>query len=193
MTAFASAAICYFTENGLDPTQVSAQVEGVKTRAEVNEASFDIRKQGAEIGNRVVAIMRTFERELFKVLEAQQTGTVGFLARIEENLLNHQVAVETQVLAPLLERTIKSGVEGNINRLLLEILLLKQDETFTPEKLRASTADYNEQRDRRVVEESRKLLEAAHVTQPTLSTQPLIARPTPPPPKPTIASTAPKT
>ncbi|AMR25509.1 hypothetical protein A0257_22735 (plasmid) [Hymenobacter psoromatis] len=178
---YASAAIEYFALSGLDPT--AAQTKGlVAIGAKVGEASYEIRKQGAEIGNRIVAIQRVFERELFKFLQAQQTGIVGYLERIETNILDHQVAVESQMLAPMMERLVRTGIDSHITRVLTEILMLKtKTSAFVKEELQESTRDYDAQRERRLVSEIRKLLETATLATPKISVRPqLTAAPEPP-------------
>ena len=181
---YASAAIAYFLDNGLDPQALTSLTEGVKTRHEISETGYENRKMVAEVGNRLVSILKSFERELFKVLEAQQGGIFEYLGQIEANILNHQVGVEAQILTPLLERLIATGVETHMSRVLVEVLMLKtRNLEYTLEEARTTRLAYDRERDQQIVAETRKILETARVTRPQGTVKPPLAKPTPPPPK----------
>jgi hypothetical protein len=176
---YASAAIAYFATNGLDPT--SQETQGlISVQAKMSEVSLEIRKQNVDIGNRLVAILRTWEANQYKFMQAQQGEMLGYLENIEANILNHQVAVESQVLAPLLERVVRNGVEVHWTRRLEEVLMLKfniETNPYPAEKLTKSNEYYDRQRDQHLVEELRKLLEASPTTTPILTPKPPIAVP----------------
>ncbi|RZK33104.1 MAG: hypothetical protein EOO61_15885, partial [Hymenobacter sp.] len=150
---YASAAIAYFATNGLDPC--SQETQGLITvQGKVSETSLEVRKQNADIGNRIVAIIRTWEANQYKFMQMQHGSLLGYLENIETNILNQLVALEGQVLAPMLEQLVRAGVETHMNRIMTEILLLRsKDAKFTTEELRNSTADYDGQLDRRLVSE----------------------------------------
>ncbi|RZJ88354.1 MAG: hypothetical protein EOO60_11180 [Hymenobacter sp.] len=176
---YASAAIRYFAENGLDPTKAGVS-EMAQLRTLVGESTYEIRKQNVDIGNRLVAILRTWEANQYKFMQTQQGGIFGYLEDIEANILNHQVAVESRVLAPLLERLVRTGVETHMNRVLTEILLLKLDDKKHPylaADLKNTNADYDGQLDRQLLVEARKLLETASVTAPKATQKPGLAVP----------------
>jgi hypothetical protein len=143
---YASAAITYFTRNGLDPT--SQETSGlISLQAKMSEVSLEIRKQNVDIGNHLVAIMRTWEANQYKFMQGQQGGILGYLENIEVNILNHQVAVESQLLAPM----VRSGVETHLHRMMTEILLLKfkdKDYPFSGVELQQTNLDYDAQLDR---------------------------------------------
>ena len=177
---FASAAIRYFVENGLDPTKTGVS-EIAQLRTLIGESNYEIRKQNVDIGNRLVTILRTWEANQYKFMQTQQGGLLGYLEGIEANILNHQVAVESQVLAPLFERVVRNGVESHLTRMLTEILLLKLDNKkypFLPAELKGTNAEYDGQRDRQLVRELQKLLEAATVATPKRTQKPVVAVPT---------------
>ena len=71
---YASAAIQYFTQSGLDPT--SQEMNGlISVRKKVGEDGQNTRKWMADVGNRIVAILRAFETILYKLLQGQQANT----------------------------------------------------------------------------------------------------------------------
>jgi hypothetical protein len=174
---YASAAIAYFATNGLDPC--SQETQGlISVQAKMSEVGLEIRKQNVDIGNRLVAILRTWESNQYKFMQQQQVGVLDYLEDIETNILNHQVAVESQLFAPMLERLVRSGVETHMNRVLSEIVLLKLKEAkFSLDELKLSTTDYDGQLDRRLVSEVKKLLETATVAAPKRTQKPVLAVP----------------
>jgi hypothetical protein len=184
---YASAAIRYFTQNGLDPTKAGVS-ELAQLRTQIGESAYEVRKQNADIGNRLVAIIRTWEANQYKFMQTQHVGVLGYLEDIEANILNHQVAVESQLLAPIMERLVRTGVETHMTRLLNELLLLKFDDDKYPisdADIAFSNGDYNKQLDTQFVGALRKLLETARVTAPVATKKPVLAVPTlGPPPKP---------
>ncbi|MGI4873070.1 MAG: hypothetical protein ACRYFX_18075 [Janthinobacterium lividum] len=163
---YASAAISYFAQSGLDPT--SQEMNGlISVRKKVGEDGQNTRKWMADVGNRIVAIVRAFEGILYKLLQGQQANTFAYLERIEANILAHQVEVESRVLAPMLERIVKANVESFMNRRLLEILILRsKTQPYTADELSKSSVVLNKQRDEQFVLEMRELLKTATVTQP---------------------------
>jgi hypothetical protein len=189
---YASAAIRYFTQNGLDPTKAGVS-ELAQLRTQIGESAYEVRKQNADIGNRLVAIIRTWEANQYKFMQTQHVGVVGYLEDIEANILNHQVAVESQLLAPMMERLVRTGVETHMTRLLNELLLLKFDDDKYPisdADIAFSNGDYNKQLDTQFVGALRKLLETARVTAPVATKKPVLAVPTlGPPPKPATTTT----
>jgi hypothetical protein len=189
---YASAAIAYFATNGLDPTKAGVS-ELAQLRTLIGESAYEVRKQNADIGNRLVAIIRTWEANQYKFMQTQHIGVVGYLEDIEANILNHQVAVESQLLAPMMERLVRTGVETHMTRLLNELLLLKFDDDKYPisdADIAFSNGDYNKQLDTQFVGALRKLLETARVTAPVATKKPVLAVPTlGPPPKPATTTT----
>jgi hypothetical protein len=55
---YASAAIHYFTQNGLNPTKAGVS-ELAQLRTQFGETTYEIRKQNVDIGNQLVAILHT--------------------------------------------------------------------------------------------------------------------------------------
>lgn len=193
---YASEAIAYFATNGLDPTSQATQGL-ISVQAKMGEVGLEIRKQNVDIGNRLVAILRAWEANQYKFLQAQQSGVLEYLENIEANILNNQGAVESRVLAPLLQRVVRNGVETHLTRVLAEILMLKlnnEKNPYSAETLTRSNAYYDRQRDQQLVEELQKLLEATPSATPTLTQKPAIAVPvTGAPVKPTGTAATPAT
>jgi hypothetical protein len=114
-------------------------------------------------------------------MQAQQGGLLGYLESIEVNILNHQVAVESQLLAPMFEQIIRGGLETHMHRMMTEVLLLKfkdKDYPFSGNDLKLTNADYDGQLDRRFISHMRKLIEEAMVAIPTATQRPALAVPT---------------
>ncbi|WP_223654425.1 hypothetical protein [Hymenobacter psoromatis] len=181
---YASAAIRYFAENGLDPTKTTTLAEGVKTREKLLDVSYDVRKLTGEVGTRIIAILRNFEKENYKYQQAQQGGLFAYLGQIEDNILSYQQMVESQVLAPMLERVIRNGVDTHIARVLTNAVLLKtKDQPLSNEEVNRSTANYDGQRDKQLVVEAQKIADKSPVARPRLTARPALT-PVPAPPKP---------
>lgn len=122
---YASAAIAYFTENGLDPTQdhtslaeLSKQMkEGfAKLGVGVTDGVANVRAHNADIGNRLFALTRNFEKTLYAFQQQQQLATYSYMEAIESNLLRHLVAIDSNVFQPLFEHLIRTEEEASITR-----------------------------------------------------------------------------
>ncbi|MBT2559247.1 hypothetical protein J7E24_15775 [Hymenobacter sp. ISL-91] len=196
-SAYVVAAVHYFAEKGLDPTQ--EQAPGL---AEVTEklASLSIkvdgmqetaRKQSADIGNRVVGMWRTLEKNLYTHLATQQSATNLYLEAIEENLLGKLAATESQLLWPLMERVLAGAGNGLIGRRMTAELLKLMGELVPDSKVPYSVRnefnqELTEMLDRKVVEQSRELLEGLKLTERVRTKRPTVTVAPPsalPPPK----------
>ena len=121
---YASAAIAYFAGTGLDPTkEQTVGLAGVN--AKVDKETLAVRAQNVEIGNRLIGIIRGWEKNLYTFMQQQQQTTYGYLEQIESNILQHQVMVETNLLAPMVEQLFKANLESFITRGLTSQLLVK--------------------------------------------------------------------
>jgi hypothetical protein len=184
---FASAAILYFTETGLDPTKeqpkglanVSDKV-GLETRA--------IRVQNVDIGNRLIAIIRAWEKTLYGFMQLQQGTTLNYLEQIEKNIMTHQVAVETNLLSPLIEQVMQGNIEAYLVRILGEKAQLRGTGE-KPENWPKMHADHNTERDGLLVQALRKFITTNSVPAPKLSVKPAV----PPAPAKAIPTPAPGT
>lgn len=191
---YASAAINYFAETGLDPRKMS-KASLAKIESSILNETFDVREHTATIGNRLVGVIRTFERNMGTMLQQQQGGIFKHLESIERNLLTYLVNVEENLLNTILERVLAGNVENYVNRMMLQIVSLQLDTKrfpFSEAELSKLTSSYDEQRDRQIVVEGRKLLETKKVSRPKTSVAPsLVEIPKAPAPnKPTTGAPA---
>jgi hypothetical protein len=121
---YASAAINYFAQLGLDPTAEASQGLG-EIGAKVSAETLAVRKQNVDIGNRFISIIRTWEANLYGFMKQQELAQNTYLAAIERNLLERMVAMETTVLAPMAEQIIKAALESYVGRFMSERTYLK--------------------------------------------------------------------
>jgi hypothetical protein len=186
---YASAAIAFFAESGLDPTKERpVGLAGVGSK--VDKETLAIRQQNVDIGNRLIAIIRGWEKNLYTFMQQQQQTTYGYLEQIEGNILQHQVTVETNLLAPMVEHLFKSNIEAFITRGLASQLFLKafnQPAESYPKQLAVS----NDERDTQLANQMREFLKTNSVPVPKLTPRRAV---TPVPAKPVApASPAPAT
>jgi hypothetical protein len=116
---YASAAIAFFAQSGLDPTK--EQPKGLANVSDkVGQETRAIRVQNVDIGKRLIAIIRAWEKTLYGFMQLQQGTTLSYLEQIEKNILSHQVAVETNLLSPLIEQVIQGSIESYMARVVGE-------------------------------------------------------------------------
>lgn len=169
---YASAAIAYFAENRLDPTKAPAQSFAHVTKTVAQEAR-SIRVQNVDIGNRLISILRNWEKSLYGFLQQQQGGTLNYLEQIESDILRHQVAVETNILAPMVEMMVKNNLESYIGRVIGERTNLfvtgKKDTEWA-----AANKAVNDDRNQKVVVQMREFIKTNNVPAPTLAPKPQV-------------------
>jgi hypothetical protein len=164
---YASAAIAYFTENGLDPTQdhtslaeLSKQMkEGfAKLGVGVTDGVANVRAHNADIGNRLFALTRNFEKTLYAFHQQQQLTTYSYLELIESNLLRHLVQIDSNVFQPIMEHLLRTEQEAYITRgLATRIILHLKNES---QVWSAQNAKFTEEREEVLVDELRKYLKS---------------------------------
>lgn len=193
---FANAAIAYFTESGLDPRKTT-KFSLAKVEQRVVEETYDVREHNAKIGNRLVGVIRTFERNIGLMIQQQQVGTFKYLEGIERNILGYLVDIEQTMLTTILERVVHGNVENYVNRIMLQILSLQLDEKrfpFSEDKLKELTAGYDKQRDRQIVVESQRIIAEKKAVRPRVTDRPamveILRAPTVAKPVPAAAETA---
>lgn len=121
---FASAAITYCVELGIDPT--AEKVEGVAGVARKVEAGVaNVRAHNADIGNRLYALTRGFEKTIYQFMQQQQHATYSYIEAVESNLLRHLISLETQLLTPMLEQVLRAKFETLAARFIGERSFLK--------------------------------------------------------------------
>lgn len=188
---YASAAIGYFAETGLDPRKM-AKASLAKIENRVVQEAYDVREHNANIGNRLVSIIRTFERNIGTLVQQQQAGTFKYLEAIERNILTYLVNIEENLFSTILERVLSNGIESHMSRIILQTISLQlKNKPFTPESLKEITLNYDHQRDAQLVIAGQKLLESKRVERPKVSLKPTIVELLKPPAKPTTGGTVP--
>jgi hypothetical protein len=190
-TDYTSAAIAYFAENGLDPRKM-AKASLAKIENRVVQEAYDVREHNANIGNRLVSIIRTFERNMGTMIQQQQAGTFKYLEGIERNILTYLVNIEENLFSTILERVLSNGIESNMTRIILQTISLQlKNKPYTPESLKEITLNYDRQRDEQLVIVGQKLVESKRVERPKISLKPTIVELPKPPAKPTTGGTVP--
>ena len=171
-TKYASAAIAFFAENGLDPTKERPAGLAEITATVIKEARTT-RVQQVEIGNRTISILRAWEKGLYGFLQQQQGGTLNYLEQIENDILRHQVALETNFLSPMVEMLMKNNIETYIGRVIAERTGLHMTGKKESEWDAANRA-MNDDRDQQLVVQMREFIKNNNVPTPKLASKPLV-------------------
>ena len=173
---YASAAISYFAENGLDPT---ANISGglAKVNAVVEKETLLGRDHAAVIGNRLMSVIRTWERNLYLFLQEQQTSNLNYLEQIENTLHRQQTAVETNMLAPMVSLLLKAEAELTYLR-ELNVSTIMRAKNVDEARLTQVIDAEAEKVLKKQVEKLREFLVTNHVAQPRPTPKPGIT-PTP--------------
>ena len=167
---YASAAIAYFAESGLNPKAARNEtLAGFALR--LKDEGRAGRQQTVDVGNRLISIMRTWEKANYQFMQQLQAGTVNHLEQIESNLLQQLVALESSYFVPLVEMIMKSNIETFFGRVIGEKMDLRvrgkeESEWAEPHKR------LNEHRDKQLVELMRDFIQNNRVDKPTLSPKP---------------------
>ena len=169
---YASAAIAFFAEAGLNPTKERPAGLAEVTATVIKEARTT-RVQQVEIGNRTISILRAWEKALYGFLQQQQGGTLNYLEQIENDILRHQVALETNFLSPMVEMMVKSNIEIYINRVLTERTNLRVSGSEQA-GWAAANKGLNDDRDAQIVVQMREFIKTNGVPVPQLAPKPLV-------------------
>ena len=124
---YANAAIAYFAENGLDPTaNVSEGLAGLN--AAMLKETMQGRAQAALIGNRIMSVMRTWEKNQYTFMQEQQAKLLNYLEQMENTLHRQHTAVETNLLTPMASMLINTELEVDTLRDLgaTAVMILKK-------------------------------------------------------------------
>lgn len=191
---YASAAIAYFTENGLDPRQDHTSLEAISKQMKdgfallgvaVTDGVANVRIHNADIGNRLYAIVRNFEKTLYAFQHQQQLTTYSYMESIESNLLRHLVAIDSDVFQPLFEHLFRTEQEAFITRSMAARIYLKLIDK--PTLLNEQNAKFNEEREEVVVSRLREFIKDHKLATPHSNSKPGA---TPVPTKPTAPAPA---
>jgi len=184
---YASAAISFFAERGLDPTKEHMNIEGVAIK--VGEGVANVRAHNADIGNRLFALTRSFEKTIYLFMQQQEHNMNLYLEGIEGNIIRRLVSIEDNLLLPLIERVLRGAGDAYIGRSLGERIyleILKQPASLWKEQDDMLTGE----REQVLIAELRKLM-TNHAIPAAKSTRRPAA--TPVPPKPVTPAGAPAT
>ncbi len=187
---YANAAVAYFAESGMDPTK-ERPLGLASISSKVSEETLKIREQNVEHGHRLISIIRGWEKNLYGFMQQQQLSTNTYLELIESNILRHQVLVESNLLAPMVEQVVTAKTEARLARVVGEHSHLKIMGLPLTD-LAWVTDDHDEVRDRDVTEQMRKHMEINPVPVPKPTMKPAIT-PVPPKPVATVPATPPVT
>lgn len=128
---YASAAITFFAQSGLDPTkELPADLATVSQKVEAGVSN--VRSHNADIGNRLYALTRGFEKTLYQFMQQQQHATYAYIEAVEGNMLRYLVSLETSLLGPMIELIIKAKLEAYAARIVSErayLEILKKPDT----------------------------------------------------------------
>ena len=184
-TKYASAAIAYFAGSGLDPTKGRPQ-ELANLSSKMGQDMLKLWMQNMENSDGIVSVIRGWEKNLYGFMQQQQMSLNTYLERIESNVLRHQVLVESNLLAPMVEQVVTAKIEAELNRAILERLYteLGKNNALSFEDAHQR---HMEVRDKHLVNELRELMEKYPVPEPQPTTKPAI---TPVPTKPVVAAPA---
>lgn len=169
---YVSAAIAYFAQTGLDPTKDQpASLAGVSMK--VSQETLAVRTLNVDIGNRVIGIIRAWEKSSYEFLKQQQTGVLNYLQQIESNVLRHQVAIESNFLAPMVEQLFKANIEASITRGLASELFVRAA-NLPAGSAQKQDAQLDAERDEQLVLQLREFIKTNSVPAPTLSPKPQV-------------------
>jgi hypothetical protein len=169
---YASAAIAYFAQSGLNPTkELPKGLANVDEK--VSQETRAIRVQNVDIGNRLIGIIRAWEKTLYAFMQLQQSTTLGYLEQIEKNIMAHQVAVETNLLGPMIEHVIRGRIEAYMARVLSEKTNLQITEG-KQSNWAEMNGDHNGDRDNLLVNAMRDFIKTNNVPAPKLSVKPAV-------------------
>ena len=146
---YASACIKYFARIGLDPTaEASEGLAGLN--ATLLKETMQGRAQAALIGNRLMSVIRTWEKNLYTFLQEQQVKSLNYQEQVENTLHRQHTAVETNLLTPMASMLIRAEIEQTDIRYLSALALMKLN-------------NYSEARQELVLAEGLKVLAKEHV------------------------------
>ena len=167
---YASAAIAYFAESGLNPTAAQGETLASFSNRQKEEGRAN-RQQTVDVGNRLVAIMRTWEKANYAFMQQLQAGTVNHMEQIESNLLQQLVGLESSYFVPLVEMIMKNNIEIYFARVIgekTELVVRGQKDAEWAEGHKL----LNDSRNKQLVELMRNFIKNNRLEKPTLSPKP---------------------
>ena len=167
---YASAAIAYFAESGLNPTAAQGETLASFSNRQKEEGRAN-RQQTVDVGNRLISIMRTWEKANYAFMQQLQAGTVNHMEQIESNLLQQLVGLESSYFVPMVQMMVQTNVELYITRVIAERTGMsvtgKKDTEWD-----AANQSTTRNRDQQVVIQVRDFIKNNRLEKPTLSPKP---------------------
>ncbi|HET9505659.1 MAG TPA: hypothetical protein VFO93_19095 [Hymenobacter sp.] len=182
---YASAAIAYFADSGFDPREEHL-LDGPLTRSKISEGVANVRAHNADIGNRLFALTRGFEKTMYLFMQQQEHNMNVYLEGIEGNLMRRLVSMEDNLLLPLVEHVMRGAGDAYIGRSLGERIyleILKKPSSLWEEQNDKLT----DEREQVLVQELKKFM-TDHMIPPAVSTRRPATTPVPPKPAAPVAA-----
>lgn len=121
---YTSAAITFFAEAGLNPVdERAAGLAAVELK--VSQQTRRVLEQNADFTNRLIAIIRGWEKSSYGFHQQQHMGLVNYLEQIETKILDRMVGQEVNLFAPMIQELLKTNIEAFVNRSLSTKLYLR--------------------------------------------------------------------
>ncbi len=177
---FASAAVTYFAETGLDPT-----VERPQRLQDLGTHLREEARANRTLSEGIVSFLEQYEKSLYGYLRDQQISTTNYLQQIESTLLRHQVAVESNLIQPMVEYVCEGIQEANATRKLVTRLITEGVKRIDLDAKPAEPYDkqntqMDNERDRLLTKRMRAFYETNHVPKPVQTPTPwFLVAPTP--------------
>ncbi|WP_139926437.1 hypothetical protein [Hymenobacter sp. DG01] len=183
---YASAAISYFTERGLDPL-ANREREGIVIQNKITELERVVNTLGNRLFGWLTQHEKNLNKDLFGFLRGHEKTLFAYLQAQDKNVHEHLADQEEMFLMPLMRELMITNVEALYSRRLGEQIILK----VLGRELAEYPAKHKEFNERRDVD-ARKKLDAfieslAPVTQPLAT----IPQPTPVPQRPASPAESP--
>jgi hypothetical protein len=122
---YASAAISYFAERGLNPV-TDRQREGTVIQQRIDKRASALEQQITTLGNRLFGFLQTHEKNMYGFLQGQQKTLFSYLQKQEGSLYQYLTEQEQQLYAPMLEEIVRGATDAFIARRLGEQIVLRQ-------------------------------------------------------------------
>ena len=169
---YASAAVVFFAENGLNPA-VERPFGLAAVESKVGKESKNTQNHNAEIGNRVIAIMRGFERNSYDFHRQHEVSQAVYFEKMERNILQYLVNIENKMLKPMIEELFKCNIETFYTRGLCEQIFLQvlgEKQSDWGDRNDEATIDRN----KRLVVQLKEFVGTNTIPIPTLTERPVI-------------------
>jgi hypothetical protein len=169
---FVSAAVTYFAEAGLDPT-----VERPQRLQDLGTHLREEARTNRALTEGITSFLKQYEKSIYSYLRDQQISTNNYLQQIENTLLQHQVAVETNLIRPMVEHVCEGILEANATRKLVTRLFTEGLQSINldakpAEPYEKQNTQMDNERDRLLTKRMRAFYQTNRVPKPVQTPQP---------------------